>query len=139
VGLHPEGTRNKGDDPYALLPAQPGIGQIVLQSRPMVIPVFINGPTNDFVKSVRESYKPGVRRDNPCIVTFGEPVDYSDLTASKPRAALYKRCADRIRDGIVACGEREKEIRASCGRGEVDDDDPHWLWNIARERRRRGV
>src|SRR5687768_17089852 len=26
LGIHPEGTRNKGDDPYAFLPAQPGVG-----------------------------------------------------------------------------------------------------------------
>ena len=27
LGIHPEGTRKKDDDPYTLLPAQPGVGQ----------------------------------------------------------------------------------------------------------------
>ena len=29
VGLHPEGRRSLTDDPYTLLPAQPGLGEIV--------------------------------------------------------------------------------------------------------------
>ena len=28
LGMHPEGTRGKGPDPYQLLPAQPGVGKI---------------------------------------------------------------------------------------------------------------
>mgnify|MGYP001480307136 CR=1 FL=1 len=30
VGLHPEGTRGKGPDPYTFLPAQPGVGKLAL-------------------------------------------------------------------------------------------------------------
>ena len=30
MGLHPEGTRGKGADPYTFLPAQPGVGRIAL-------------------------------------------------------------------------------------------------------------
>jgi len=33
LGIHPEGTRGKGDDPYTLLPAQPGVGRINPQIR----------------------------------------------------------------------------------------------------------
>src|SRR4029079_17428668 len=33
VGLHPEGMRSKGGDPYALLPAQGGVGRIIQLSR----------------------------------------------------------------------------------------------------------
>src|SRR5438105_7319954 len=36
VGFHPEGTRNKTDDPYTLLPAQPGVGEVALKARPVV-------------------------------------------------------------------------------------------------------
>ncbi|HZR09334.1 MAG TPA: lysophospholipid acyltransferase family protein, partial [Myxococcales bacterium] len=31
VGFHPEGTRNKTADPYTLLPAQPGAGELALK------------------------------------------------------------------------------------------------------------
>ncbi|MDB4939061.1 MAG: hypothetical protein JWP87_6033, partial [Labilithrix sp.] len=30
LGIHPEGSRNKGDDHYAFLPAQPGVGRVAL-------------------------------------------------------------------------------------------------------------
>ena len=47
VGFHPEGTRNKGDDPYQLLPAQPGAGEVALKSRPLVVvPAFVTGLSN---------------------------------------------------------------------------------------------
>lgn len=131
VGVHPEGTRNKGDDPYTLLPGQPGIGQIVLQARPLVVPVFINGLSNSYASDIRSTFRPDIRRTNPIIVTFGDPLDYQDLTVSKPRAALYKKCADRIVDGITALGSREREIRAACARGDIGEGDRGWV----RERR----
>jgi 1-acyl-sn-glycerol-3-phosphate acyltransferase len=126
VGLHPEGTRNKGDDPYDLLPAQPGIGQIVLQARPLVVPAFINGLSNSYLEDITSTYRRDIRRERPVIVVIGEPLDYSDLAAQKPRAALYKKMSDRIRDAIIALGSREKELRARCARGEIGDEDPRW-------------
>ena len=41
VGIHPEGTRNKGGDPYELLPPEPGFGRVALYARPIIIPIFI--------------------------------------------------------------------------------------------------
>ena len=40
LGMHPEGTRGKGDNPYKFLPAQPGVGKLALLAQPMVIPAF---------------------------------------------------------------------------------------------------
>ncbi|MCP4445590.1 MAG: 1-acyl-sn-glycerol-3-phosphate acyltransferase [Myxococcales bacterium] len=128
VGLHPEGKRNQGD-PYKLLPAQPGIGQIVLRAKPLVVPIFVNGLNNDFVDSVRTSFKLNAKRDHSLIVTFGDPVDYDEFTNSKPRAALYKKCADKIHKAIASCGQREKDLRGKIERGEIRADDPQWLSN----------
>lgn len=130
VGVHPEGTRGKGPDPYQMLPAQPGIGQIALQARPTVIPVFINGLSNDIVKDVRANYQPDIRRTRPCIAVFGDPVDYADLQAQKARPALYKRTADRFRDAIIALMPRERELREACRQGAIPDDHPGWLSNV---------
>ncbi len=128
VGLHPEGKRNKVD-PYALLPAQPGIGQIVLRARPLVVPVFINGVGNDFIGGLRKSFEPNAKRNHPIIVVYGEPVDYEEFTNSKPRAALYKRCADKIHKTIAACGQREKNLREQIELGTIDETAPEWLSN----------
>jgi 1-acyl-sn-glycerol-3-phosphate acyltransferase len=127
VGLHPEGTRSRTADPYTLLPAQPGAGQIALAARPVVVPAFVNGLGNSAIDTVVTSWSPGARRRNPIIVVVGTPLDYDDLLASKPRAALYKRMADRMRDAITALGPRERDLRERCARGEIGDSDPGWI------------
>ena len=33
IGFHPEGTRNKSDDPYSFLRAQPGVGKLIMVCR----------------------------------------------------------------------------------------------------------
>ncbi len=135
VGIHPEGTRGKGPDPYEMLPAQPGVGQMILHAKPIVVPVFLNGLSNDFLSDVRVNYRKDARRTNPVVMVWGQPVDYSELTTAKPRAALYKKCADKMRASILALRDRERELRAACISGEIGDDDRHWLENRARAAR----
>lgn len=129
VGLHPEGTRGKGDDPYEMMPAQPGVGQIALQASPIIIPVFINGLSNNFLADARDNFKSAVRQERPVVAIFGRPIDYADLRAQKPRPALYKKAADRFRDKILELAARERELRRACLAGEIGDDDPRWLLN----------
>jgi 1-acyl-sn-glycerol-3-phosphate acyltransferase len=133
VGMHPEGTRGKGPDPYDLLPAQPGVGQMILQSRPIVIPLFINGLSNDFLGDCIDTYRPNIKRTKPIIIVFGEPVDFSDFYPQKPRAALYKKAADRTRDAILACAARERVLRAQIADGTIPDSAPAWLYNMPRK------
>lgn len=132
VGVHPEGTRGKGPDPYELLPAQPGVGKMALLGRPTVIPLFINGLSNDFVADVRANFKPVSRRTFPLIAVFGQPIDYAELLAEKPRPTLYKKAADRFMREVATLGERERELRAQCGRGDIPDDDERWLTTYRR-------
>ena len=113
VGVHPEGTRGKGPDPYQLLPAQPGVGQIALLSKATILPCFINGLSNDFVRQVVSNFRGGGRGGERVIVVFGDPVELGDLAEGRPRPALYKRVADRIADEIRRLGERERALRAS--------------------------
>jgi 1-acyl-sn-glycerol-3-phosphate acyltransferase len=129
VGVHPEGTRGKGPDPYQLLPAQPGVGKIALYAQPMVLPVFVNGLSNDFLGDVRDGYTKDIRRKRPVIIVYGTPIDMSDLYAQKPRPTLYKKASDRFMAEIAKLGVRERELRAQCASGEISDDDPNWLMN----------
>ena len=112
VGVHPEGTRGKGPDPYQLLPAQPGVGQIALLSKATILPCFVNGLSNDVVGQLRANFRKGGKDGQPIIVVFGAPVDLGELAEGRPRPALYKRVADRILDEIRRLGERERELRA---------------------------
>jgi 1-acyl-sn-glycerol-3-phosphate acyltransferase len=129
LGMHPEGTRGKGPDPYELLPAQPGVGKVALVGKPVVIPAFILGLGNSLVADVRLNFKPNARRDHAVITVFGPPVDYSDLQAEKPRPTLYKKTADRFMAEIKKLAEREKALRADIQAGRITDDDPRWLGN----------
>ena len=104
VGMHPEGTRGKGPDPYELLRAQPGVGQMALQGEAPVVPIWINGMISDFAKQFMSNFRSGERRGQTIDVVFGPPVELSDLRKETPRATLYKKAADRILEHILELG-----------------------------------
>jgi 1-acyl-sn-glycerol-3-phosphate acyltransferase len=130
LGMHPEGTRGKGPDPFAFLPAQPGVGKLALVGTPVVIPAFILGLGNNIVEDIRWNLSATARSsERAVIVVFGQPIDYSDLQAEKPRPALYKKTADRFMAEVAKLGERQKELRLQLRDGTISDDDPRWLNN----------
>ena len=129
LGMHPEGTRGKGPDPYTFLPAQPGVGKLALVAQPVVIPAFILGLGNNIVRDIQLNFTAGARRDHAVITVFGKPIDYSDLLAEKPRPVLYKKAADRFMAEIGKLAARERELRAELHVGGISDDDPRWLAN----------
>jgi 1-acyl-sn-glycerol-3-phosphate acyltransferase len=129
LGMHPEGTRGKGPDPYQLLPGQPGVGKLALVGKPTVIPAFIHGLGNNVVQDVAWNFTKEARRDHAVITVFGPPVDYADLAAEKPRPTLYKKCADRFMAELKKLMVREKELRRQVMAGEIPEDDLRWLNN----------
>lgn len=129
LGMHPEGTRGKGPDPYAFLPAQPGVGKVALLAKPVVIPAFIHGLGNNIVEDIKYNFGPEARRERAVITVFGAPIDYSDLAAEKPRPTLYKKTADRFMAEIKKLAETEKALRADILAGTISEDDPRWLDN----------
>ncbi len=129
LGMHPEGTRGKGPDPYKFLPAQPGVGKLALLAQPVVIPTFIHGLGNNILEDIRVNFTKGARREHAIITMFGPPVDYADLCAEKPRPTLYKKCADRMMAEVKKLAEQERGIRADLMAGRIPDDDQRWLDN----------
>jgi 1-acyl-sn-glycerol-3-phosphate acyltransferase len=129
LGMHPEGTRGKGPDPYEFLPAQPGVGKVALLAKPIVIPAFIHGLGNNIVQDIAWNMGSEARKSRAVITVFGPPVDYADLMAEKPRPALYKKTADRFMIEVGKLRAREQELRAQVNAGEISDDDPRWLDN----------
>jgi 1-acyl-sn-glycerol-3-phosphate acyltransferase len=108
IGVHPEGTRNKGNDPYALLPAQSGIGRIIRHSDALVIPVFINGLINDLWRQVSSN---AAKSGEPIVAVFGAPVDFGALLSRPPSPRLYKQIAERAVEAIGALSREERELR----------------------------
>ncbi len=129
LGMHPEGTRGKGPDPYEFLPAQPGVGKLALVGRPTIIPAFIHGLGNNIVEDVKWNFGKLARLDHAVIVVFGPPVQYDDLLAEKPRPTLYKKCADRLMAEVGKLRDRERELRADVMAGRISHDDQRWLAN----------
>ena len=112
VGLHPEGTRNKGDDPYSLLPAQGGVGRIIQASRgkATVVPVFVNGLGNDIVRQVGSNY---LKNGGPITVVFGKPIDFGDMLDAPPSPRLHRKISEHSLDAIRALGEEDRAIRST--------------------------
>jgi 1-acyl-sn-glycerol-3-phosphate acyltransferase len=110
VGLHPEGTRNKSDDPYALLPAQSGVGRVIHAAKVDVLPVFINGLGNDLKRQVAGNF---TRKGTPIVVNFGAPVDFGAMLGEAPSPRLHRRISEHALEHIRTLGEEERAIRAS--------------------------
>lgn len=109
VGFHPEGTRNKNPDPYTPLPAQPGVGKLIMESWPIVVPAFIHGLTNDIVGDIVGNFT-GRRR---VVAVFGAPIDVSPWKAWSNRLASHKRIADALLKVIYQqLGAEERAVRA---------------------------
>jgi 1-acyl-sn-glycerol-3-phosphate acyltransferase len=111
VGIHPEGTRKKDDDPYTFLPAQSGVGRIIRKAgRVAVVPVFVNGLQNDFVKQIVAGI---TKRGTDVHIVYGKPVDFGTLLDAPESPRTYKRIADKCLEAIGELGQEEKAIRAS--------------------------
>jgi 1-acyl-sn-glycerol-3-phosphate acyltransferase len=111
VGLHPEGTRNKTDDPYALLPAQGGVGRIIQAARgkATVIPVFVNGLSNDIVRQVGANY---MKSGAPVTVVFGKPLDFGTMLDEPPSPRLHRKISEHALDAIRSLGEEDRALRS---------------------------
>ena len=111
LGIHPEGTRNKGPDPYSFLPAQPGVGRVALgATRAYVIPVFALGMGQSIVGEMKmNAFAPN---EHPVDVYFGAPIDFSDLRPKANMVTTQKRAADRCLEAIKVLAEQQRRDAA---------------------------
>lgn len=107
VGFHPEGRRNKNEDPYAPLPAQPGVGSLIMRTWPIVVPAFINGLTNNIASDIWDN----LHRRRRVVAVFGEPMDLRRFQGLGDRLSSHKRIADAVLARIYELGQEEREYR----------------------------
>jgi len=112
IGFHPEGRRNFSADPHDFLPAQPGIGKIVMTARPQVIPVFIAGLGNDLPKQILGNWRGGEK----VRIHFGEPIDLSGFFEKRDSLRTHKEIADYL---MTKIGELAAEDKRSFGKSET--------------------
>jgi 1-acyl-sn-glycerol-3-phosphate acyltransferase len=101
VGMHPEGTRSRGADPYRLLPAEQSFGRVALLGKATVIPAFVCGLSNSLLREIARRK----RDDAKICVAFGPPVDLSDFYAADPERLRHQLAAgERVLSAIHALG-----------------------------------
>jgi 1-acyl-sn-glycerol-3-phosphate acyltransferase len=99
IGIHPEGTRNKTDDPYTFLTLRPGAGRVALAAETAIIqPIFVLGLSSSMRTDIyRNWFSP---RDWPVHVWFGEPVDLADLREKGDSPQIQMAATRRIMDRV---------------------------------------
>jgi 1-acyl-sn-glycerol-3-phosphate acyltransferase len=108
VGFHPEGTRNKSSDPYSFLRPQPGVGKLIKDARPQVVPVFIAGLGNDLPRQILGNWRGG----EPVRIHFGPPVDFTEFYEKRDSVRAYKEIADHVMSKIAELGEQDRALLA---------------------------
>ena len=111
VGFHPEGKRNLNEDPYSFLPAQPGIGKVILNAEPQVIPVFIAGLGNNLPKQIMGNWRGGEK----VRIWFGKPLELSEFRGKRDSLRTHKEIADFLRSKIAELGEKDRAWMGSRG------------------------
>jgi 1-acyl-sn-glycerol-3-phosphate acyltransferase len=104
IGFHPEGTRNRNPDPYSYLRAQPGVGMLIKEAAPQVIPVFIAGLGNDLPKQVLGNWTGGEK----VRIRFGAPLDLSEFYEKSDRLRTHKEIGDFIMSKIKELAEEDR-------------------------------
>ncbi len=104
IGFHPEGKRNLSDDAYDFLPAQTGVGKIIMASRPQVVPVFIAGLGNDLPKQILGNWRGGEK----VRIYFGAPIDLSTFYEKRDSLRTHKEIADYLMLKIGRLAEKDK-------------------------------
>jgi 1-acyl-sn-glycerol-3-phosphate acyltransferase len=107
IGFHPEGTRNKGPDPYSYLLAQPGIGKLIKDAAPQVIPVFIAGLGNDLPKQVLGNWTGGEK----IRIHFGPQIDLTNYLSKKDHVRTYKEISELVMNKIAELGEEDRKMQ----------------------------
>jgi 1-acyl-sn-glycerol-3-phosphate acyltransferase len=106
IGFHPEGTRNKNDDPYSFLRAQPGVGKLIKDAAPQVIPIFIAGLGNNLPKQVIGNWTGGEK----IRIRFGPQLEITPFLDRRDSLRTYKEIADFVMSQIAELGEMDREM-----------------------------
>lgn len=107
IGFHPEGTRNKSDDPYSFLPAKPGVGKLIMEAQPQVLPVFVTGLANSLGAQVMRNWTDG----EPIRIHFGAPLDLTEFYTKRDAVRTHKEISEYIMARIAQLAEQDRGAR----------------------------
>jgi len=111
VGIHPEASRNKNDDPYQFLRTRSGVGQL-MQNCPgntLIIPYFMCGLSSDFLYEIKRNFGSANKRGAPIRIRFGKPVYASELNGN----ASARDHAEYLMNTIKTLADEDKAAQQS--------------------------
>jgi 1-acyl-sn-glycerol-3-phosphate acyltransferase len=108
IGFHPEGTRNKTGGPYTFLRPRPGVGKLIKDARPQVVPVFIAGLGNDLPRQVAGNWRGGEQ----VRVRFGPAIDFSEFQDRRDSVRTHMEIAEFVMSKIAELAEQDRAERA---------------------------
>ena len=106
IGFHPEGKRNLTDNPYEFARAQPGVGKVIMEAKPQVIPVFITGLGNDLPKQILGNWTGGEK----IRIWFGEEINLTHFYEQRNSLRTHKKIADFIMEKVGILGEEDRKL-----------------------------
>jgi 1-acyl-sn-glycerol-3-phosphate acyltransferase len=109
IGFHPEGTRNKSADPYSYLRPQPGVGKLIKDANPQVVPVFIAGLGNNLPRQVLGNWFGG----ELIRIHFGRQLDLSEFIARKDHVRTYKEISEFVMSKIAELGDADRDLQSN--------------------------
>jgi len=113
IGFHPEGKRNLSEDAYSFLPAQPGIGKVIMASHPQIVPIFVAGLGNDLPKQILGNWRGGEK----IRIRFGKPIDLSEFYEKRDSLRTHKEIADFL---MLKIGELAEEDKKNFGKTKTE-------------------
>jgi 1-acyl-sn-glycerol-3-phosphate acyltransferase len=107
IGFHPEGKRNRNWNPYSYLRPQPGVGKLIKDANPQVIPVFIAGLGNHLPTQVLGNWTGGEK----IRIHFGPQIDFSAFQAKRDHLRTYKEISELVMHKIAELGEQDRSMQ----------------------------
>lgn len=107
IGFHPEGRRNRNWNPYSYLRPQPGVGKLIKDAEPQVIPVFIAGLGNHLPTQVLGNWSGGEK----IRIHFGPLIDFSEFRSRRDHMRTYKEISELVMRKIAELGEQDRGMR----------------------------
>ncbi len=109
IGFHPEGKRNRNWNAYSYLRPQPGVGKLIKDAEPQVIPVFIAGLGNHLPTQVLGNWSGGEK----IRIHFGPLIDFSEFRSKRDHMRTYKEISELVMRKIAELGEQDRAMKES--------------------------
>jgi 1-acyl-sn-glycerol-3-phosphate acyltransferase len=111
IAIHPEGTRNDSPDPYSLVKAKTGVGELAIKSPDSIlIPIFIHGLSNSLKQEIKYNYSR--KSSSQVSVMFGEAIKLDDLRQQEHTKATYRQATERWVAAINQLAQEHQKTQA---------------------------